>query len=325
MIFGSPEHFAVEAIVEPDSKFGPVLGANVVGRVRLFFAGIEVGDFAEPACVLGAIGDHLVTLCATGSSLWHSALAGLSAKRQFEILDDAVFLGKGAEELQDLARCIFLTNVSEAFGDVKGFLLCPESGELHALLRFTAAGEVKQFVLSISKLCAVASEFANWIAVQEKTLLPSHAYADRISKVEAELAQQITESKRPSADTLDALLGALLSLVSGFGRRASDSVLIEYEEQSGSGYFGTGIAILVSGQLVEPVAFHLTLDSERGTFAAGDVRFGHTEGADVRYGSSEHGKMSKSILANPRAHRDCHYIFSRTTIGWTVSETRPNR
>lgn len=145
----------------------------------------------------------------------------------------------------------------------------------------------------------------------------------RISNVEDELVEQVTGNEGPSADALDTLLGALLSLVPGFSPRASDGVLMQHEERSGLSYFGAGIAILVSGQLVEPVAFDFTVNSDGGALSVGTVMFGRPKGPDACYGSPEHGKISKSILLNPRGNREWRYVFNRTVNGWIVSDPGP--
>lgn len=91
MIFGSPISIAVEAALELGDEYSPVMGRNIVGRVRLFLQDRKIGDFDEPCCVLATVSSHLTEICSKASDLWHPALAEIGAKAQFEVLDSAIY------------------------------------------------------------------------------------------------------------------------------------------------------------------------------------------------------------------------------------------
>ena len=144
---------------------------------------------------------------------------------------------------------------------------------------------------------------------------------DTVTQAEAELVKHLSWNAGSAASALDALLGPLLSLVSGYGSRASDGVLIEHEERSGSRYYAAGVAVLITGQLVEPVAFDLTLNPSGTALAEGTVKFGLTRGSGVRFGSPEHKNLHNEVIANPRGRLEWRCVFTRTLAGWSASYT----
>lgn len=171
MIFGNPLSFAVEALVEPGPEYPPAFGSNVAGRMRLLVGGVSVGDISEPSCVLRALSEHLTELCATSCKLWHSSLSGVPPEKQFQMLDQALFPSGGNPELEQCQQTIFLTNVSEAFDPVKGFVLSPSPDEILVLLRLDEGGPFVHRNIPYAEFCSVAAAFAHWVGEQERTLL----------------------------------------------------------------------------------------------------------------------------------------------------------
>ena len=172
MLFGSPESFAVEAVVEPGPEFQPVLGSNVVGRLRIFVEGASIGDFDEPACVLRALCDHLMDFCVDGTALWHESLSGLSSHEQFSLLDEALFTGDAEHEIETMLwRTTFLTNASEAFDGVKGFLVRPPGQSVTMLVRLDGSTHVLCANIPETEFRAVASQFSAWVQSTEHELL----------------------------------------------------------------------------------------------------------------------------------------------------------
>ena len=171
MIFGNPLNFAVEALVEPGPEYPPSFGSNVAGRFRVLVGGINVGDIGEPSCIPRALSEHLSELCATSSKLWHSSLSGVSPERQFQLLDQALFLGGGNPELEECQQTIFLTNVSEAFDPVKGFVLSPSPDEIVLLLRLEEGSPLICRNIQYAEFSSVTAAFAHWVAEQERALL----------------------------------------------------------------------------------------------------------------------------------------------------------
>ena len=167
MIFGNPLNFAVEALVEPGPEFPPFFGGNVAGRMRLLVGGVSVGAINEPSCVLRALSEHLIELCATAPTLWHPSLSGASPEQQFQMLDQALFLSDGSPELEVCHETVFLTNVSEAFDRIKGFAFSSSSDEIVLLLRLEESGPLIHRNIAFAEFRGVASAFANWVAEQE--------------------------------------------------------------------------------------------------------------------------------------------------------------
>ena len=171
MIFGNPLNFAVEAVVEPGPKFPPSFGRNVAGRMRLLVGGVSVGDINEPSCAPRALSEHLAEMCASSRKLWHSSLSGVPPEQQFQMLDQALFLGGGNRELKKCHETVFLPNVSEAFDPVKGFVLSPSSGEMVLLLRLDDEGPLIHRNIPYAEFSSVTTAFAHWVTEQERTLL----------------------------------------------------------------------------------------------------------------------------------------------------------
>lgn len=175
MLFGSRNTMALEAIVEPSGDFAPTLGANVVGRLRLFICGKEFGDFDEPSCVLRSVAEHLIEFGDTKKLLWHQAFVGKNAAQRFQLLDDALFRAAKLALPAKISDTVFLTNVSEAFDPLKSFLLSPPGGNIQVLLRGTASATVQDFEISPEDFFLVANKFMNWLKEQESKLGYPHA------------------------------------------------------------------------------------------------------------------------------------------------------
>lgn len=175
MFFGNSETFALEAIIEPGPEFPPFFGNNIAGRFRLFFGGLEVGDFAEPCCWLKPLSETLVVKCASASALWHESLAGKSPDDWFKLLDDALYIIGLPETPEAYCRMDFLTNDSEALNNVKGFLVAPPGKQLHALLQLPESEAIHHHVIPLHEFCAVSAQFAAWVSEREHELLQGSA------------------------------------------------------------------------------------------------------------------------------------------------------
>jgi hypothetical protein len=171
VIFGDPSTFAIEAITEPGPEFSATVGRNITGRFRFILGELEVGNFNEPNCVLRSVSQHLVVLCASAASLWHSSLAGKSAIGWFNLLNESIYLSGEPEPNDAYHRMNFLTNESEALNNVKGFLVSPPDEPLHVLLKLPNSEVVHHRVLTQGRFCSVSSQFAAWVAAQEHELL----------------------------------------------------------------------------------------------------------------------------------------------------------
>jgi hypothetical protein len=173
MLFGKHGTFAIEAIIEPGPEFSPFLGNNITGRFRLFFGGLEVGKFDEPCCVIRQLSDHLVDKCESASTLWHESLADRSPDVWFKLLNDSLYLIGAPEPADEYYRMDFLTNVSEALNNVKGFLVAPPGEPLHTLIQLSNSETVHHHIIPIGEFCSVSAKFAAWVKEREDELLPS--------------------------------------------------------------------------------------------------------------------------------------------------------
>lgn len=175
MIFGNPLNFAVEAFAERGPNFPPSFGGNIHGSMRLLIGGVSVGSIDEPSCVLRNLSEHLTELCAAAPALWHPSLSGRSPEQQFQMLDQALFLGGGDPELERCHETVFLTNVSEAFDPIKGFALSSSFDEILVLLRLENNGPLIHRSIPFADFQSATSAFANWVAEQEGIYLSGAA------------------------------------------------------------------------------------------------------------------------------------------------------
>ena len=117
------------------------------------------------------------------------------------------------------------------------------------------------------------------------------------------------------AAALDTLLAFLLSETPGVANRVTDGVLLEQIGTNERKVVATGIAILIE-QTVEPLRIELNLDTLRTVVDTGALYFGYESGAPIAYGSSEHHKLSRTILANPNREFAWRHSWHRTNLGW---------
>ncbi|MCI0488455.1 MAG: hypothetical protein L0229_17845 [Blastocatellia bacterium] len=116
---------------------------------------------------------------------------------------------------------------------------------------------------------------------------------------------------------LDTLLGLLLSQEAGYPTRPTDGVLLEYEERNETMFFAAGVAVMIEDQRVEPVTFRFEFNSDACSIRSGHVTFGSEPHSIIPYGSSEHRRLVKSLLANPHEHRMWRHQFFRSMAGWS--------
>ncbi len=171
MIFGDKSVFAIEAIIEPGSELPPQVYGRVAGRVRVFFQNLEVGNFHEPCCVLGPIAEHFAEVGAY-NRIWHSSLASLGTKEQFDYLDHMFYVGPyvSSEARESLNNCTFLTNVSEAFEHIKGFVLRADSESFQFLFTLPKSESVHSFVVSFDQFLHAANGFSTWLHEQQQLI-----------------------------------------------------------------------------------------------------------------------------------------------------------
>lgn len=183
MIFGDPQQFAIEALLDgADSTCGPVSGNNIAGRIRVWMSGSDIGDFDEEHCWLGPVYMAMAELRL--EKLWHPSFGDLSCDEIFDRLNLVKFAadrqGCGDNETlpdiesqgEQLARFTFLLNSSEAFDGWKSFLVHPPGSELMALVMTHGSPEVDVFRFSAEAFRSAVNAFGQWIRMEEQRLIP---------------------------------------------------------------------------------------------------------------------------------------------------------
>lgn len=194
MIFGDPQHFAVEAIVEPGPDFPPVWGRNIAGRLCVWIGGHRIGRIDEPSCWLRALCDHLLEMRDRLQTLWEPSFDGLSADEIFDHLDYLNFAAHRGQPLEEnwtrdkwaevkeeargYGRFVFLLHSSEAFDGWKAFLIRPTSETLRVLVAEDPQECVESSVFPVAAYQDAVGAFASWLAAQERLLLPSEWRSD---------------------------------------------------------------------------------------------------------------------------------------------------
>jgi hypothetical protein len=140
--------------------------------------------------------------------------------------------------------------------------------------------------------------------------------------VEQRLLESIVRKAPDIAEVVDAFVGQLLAEV-GYPGRPTDGVLFSWEEFHDDRFFGFGLVVMIEGQRVAPLRVQLGPDPARCRFASGLVQFGTRDHGAVAYGSGEHHRMARQILANRSLEFDWMEQFHAGPDGW--SRLPPNR
>jgi hypothetical protein len=167
MLFGDPAVFAVEVALDLDA---PLVGRSLAGRLQIHIGGVALGDFNEPLCTLGPVADHLTEIGANSSRLWHPSLQGLSPEGIFNLLDGALYTGTADMHPPEFDRMEFLTNRSEAFDDLKGFVVRDQERALRLMVWDCSSSRFSTWVVPHAALSTTASAFVAWIRQQEQAL-----------------------------------------------------------------------------------------------------------------------------------------------------------
>lgn len=167
VLFGEGAVFAVEVALDPEACF---VGRSLAGHLQVHIGGVALGDFYEPLCVLGPVADHLTEVGATSSALWHPSLQGLSPEGVFKLLDDALFTGAADMHPPEFDRMVFLTNQSEAFDALKGFVVRDQEHALRFMVWDYSSSSFATWVVPLAALSTAASAFSAWIRQQEQSL-----------------------------------------------------------------------------------------------------------------------------------------------------------
>jgi hypothetical protein len=93
-------------------------------------------------------------------------------------------------------------------------------------------------------------------------------------------------------------------------------VLFEWETIEGGRATGTGLVIMIDGQLVQPLRVEFVLDATSSCLASGFVRLGSADVRDASYGSQAHRNLVKQMLADPTVEFPWIERFYWDSKGW---------
>jgi hypothetical protein len=96
-----------------------------------------------------------------------------------------------------------------------------------------------------------------------------------------------------------------------------DAVFFVYSSLRSWEATAVGIAVMIQ-QTVEPLRVKFALGESRTTLASGWLYLGDTT-REVWFGSREHGKLEKELIANPEAEYPWKLILQRTAAEWRVA------
>jgi hypothetical protein len=96
-----------------------------------------------------------------------------------------------------------------------------------------------------------------------------------------------------------------------------DGVFFVYSRASEQEASAVGVAVMID-QTVEPVRVLFTLSGCRRAVSSGCVYLGDRS-RRVLYGSREHAKLEKAIIADPDAEYPWKLILRRTSEAWLVA------
>ena len=168
MQFGSKDEFAIECYHEPEY---PNISGWVFGRMCVWCRGGELGNLAEPACMLnvteGCIEDYLAQL----DELHDESLIGLTDDAIFALLDAAIYGDHERSNLRivkDLRRYRkfeFLTGWGESFDVICGFMVREQNG--FRIIYQQRSEPVAGISIGRDLLERVLVSFLKWIATEK--------------------------------------------------------------------------------------------------------------------------------------------------------------
>lgn len=170
MIFGKPDQFAIEAMVEPYL----VAPSSVWGRMRVWCAGTPLGDYSSEHC--GLPGAHFEELGHKVLTLWRGEFNGLSNDQIFDLLDFRLYGYVDGIEMPDdrtdvqvdqdaaaYGRFNFLNNWGEMFDQIgKAFILCPDGASTRVLYRPYGVAVCQAFEAPSTLVIDACSNFVEW-------------------------------------------------------------------------------------------------------------------------------------------------------------------
>lgn len=174
-IFGARNEFAIEIAVDAGAVLSPRLVNQVLGRARVWCAGHELGIFDEPLCWIGPVVGEFERVLAGIEKRYDERFDSLTPEERFTLLDRIEFDPENEslpdpEPLGFVAH--FLTNCSEAFDDVKAFLVIDAADEVEILWQRWLSDvrqPIRSTTLPIATFRDVVNQFIAWYGREERS------------------------------------------------------------------------------------------------------------------------------------------------------------
>jgi hypothetical protein len=162
---GDPSVFAID--VEDDSTPQSPRG-TLWGHARVWINGFPLGDYRSTHCGLSGFHLNLRDLSDNLPRLTCSDIASTHPDLAFEFLNSKVYgedATSDAEVALDAAvwsRFVFLTNSSEAFNKLNGFVHYVPGSSVRILVRQPDPDTIRTVTLPLERFRSVVREFDEW-------------------------------------------------------------------------------------------------------------------------------------------------------------------
>jgi hypothetical protein len=162
---GDPRVFAID--VEDDSTPNSPLG-TLWGRAQVWVSGVALGDFTSPHCGLSGFHQNVLALSDALPRLGCQQIDAEPPDVAFKFLNKMVY---GLDERSDAeisfdaaiwTRHCFLTNVSEAFDRLNGFVHFVAPDAVRILVREEPPDRLHFATLPLDQFRAIARDFDAW-------------------------------------------------------------------------------------------------------------------------------------------------------------------
>lgn len=180
MIFGEKTDFAIEAMIEPDL----VPPSLPWGRLCIWVAGTQLGDFEDQHCSLYLCYKNFQEKCGQWDQLWLENFRHFSDIEIWNFLDGLLYgyhgnmalndnrsLAEITQDCETYSKFGFLTNWGEMFDDGgKSFIVRPPDERIKILNYDYERERVNTYLCSETSFSKAATEFAAWYAAQSVAL-----------------------------------------------------------------------------------------------------------------------------------------------------------
>jgi len=119
-------------------------------------------------------------------------------------------------------------------------------------------------------------------------------------------------------DPVYMLLGQVLSLLDVSSVGSPDGVFFIYSAVSEREATAVGTVVMID-QTMEPLRVRFTLSESRESLSSSWVYLGDRAHRPPSYGTREHAKLEKAIIADPDAEYPWKLILHRTEEAWVVA------